>query len=569
MRKNNRKRSLIGAFLMLLILISGTFAFYQFNQGAFNPVRIEQRMMGRLHDDFEYQGPVQSSGAMDKDVFAENFTTDDLMVRVRFREFLELYTNQGEEGAITFGEDVDFNDHTTWPIALFDLVEIDDEYTFIRRPDTVTEEIGYLGFEYLVYDEDTSEMVPSPYMQIGWTLGNPADVQKIFMPTHNHVYRTGAAINPEFAGTFAPALADTPFGMTDLPALARFSSTTGAAGEAIAGNGEFLSDASVDVRDMLAIGVQTGPSVSDGTHAFWSLTPGVVDGVERSYYYAYLFIIDSSVNPHLVTLYTDDDGEPVQVRHEAQPTLVALDDSYWEGLHNGIMTIEAWNDQDQPRGNFWIMDADGSFFWNGYLYGTDTRIGHYNDAGIFVDGICADAGIPDQGEEFCLPTVATSLLLNGINIPDHPDLSYVIHVDAEWFIADTFTGLSPRPSDAIWYGFYNANHISITTPPPGDDNGDDDNGPALPAIEITAVQDGNEITVTVVNGGPEFEIEFFFNDDIVPEINAGGVGIEGPRDGMSGVAMTFAPNMFFDMLATQIEIRVTVGSTVEVFPWAP
>jgi len=450
MRKNNRRRSLVGAFLMLLILVSGTFAAFQFNQGAFNPVRLVETFVGRLHDDFQ---DIDGPGPIDKDIYAENFGALDLMVRVRFREFLQL------EDDIVGGDTVDISDHTTWPVARFD--GFDYEYTGEYTPGLDSDGEPMLdgdGEPVMVpvrrlvplrYEDSTSYEIGN---HIGWNLGNPAGADRVFMPTHNQVGVSGTAtVDPEFndGGDLQGPLGTTVFGWGDLTSMFRFSNTTGRAAEAIIGANGGLVGTAETIYDFFNNSVQTGSTESDGSHGFWSL------GDE---YEAYLFYVNAA---NMITLYRDANGDPVQVAHVAQNRLAVTvntdsgdvnDPNYIPGLVNGIISVDDWLAAGAPHNragfggsdcggdiledscNFWIMDTDGWFYWAGYLYGSNTRNLAYDDQNL--------------DEEYRLPTVATSLLLNGIVVPPHHDLSYVIHVDAQWFTMPQLAGLYTSGGDA-------------------------------------------------------------------------------------------------------------------------
>jgi len=324
---------LAGLLLIGVILISGTFAYQQFNQGAFNPAWADEVYLigGRVHDDFQDR---EGYGPYDKDIFAENFGDRDIFVRIQLREFLSI-NDVAIGGAV-------ISSTSTWP-----LYQAEPFNATIRRAGSLSYDIGEAGIE--------------------WTLGNAANVQKIFMPTHNH------ATHP------ATNLLSVPSPFDDINAY-RFSNTTGRGVEAIAG--PLNIGAQNSAEDIHANGVQTGPGISDGTHEFWSLTGA------NSFWDAYLIYVNEAGE---LTRSTD------YVRHYAQATL-APD-------YGGIMTLEQWR-VDRPEGNFWIMDTenDGSwFYWNGYL---------------------------PAGE-------ATSLLLNGIYIPDRREAwQYVIYMNADFFTRD-------------------------------------------------------------------------------------------------------------------------------------
>ena len=306
MKSTTKTRSMIaGSLLIAIILISGTFAFQQFNQGAFNPAwadedEIDEDVIygGRVHDDFEdREGP----GLYNKDIFAENFGERDIFVRIQLREFLSIDDVAIGGATIT--------NTSTWP-----LYQAEPFNATIRRASSLSYDIGAEGIE--------------------WTLGNAADVQKIFMPTHNHASRPATSVL---------SIPD-PF---NNPNAYRFSNTTGRGVEAIAGSFDINDQTSAESIHLS--GVQTGPGISDGTHNFWSL-----DGAGGpNFWEAYL-------------IYVDENGQLTRsadyVRHYAQATL--------EADYGGIMTLEQWLDGDRPSGNFWIMDTEndgGWFYWNGYL----------------------------------------------------------------------------------------------------------------------------------------------------------------------------------------------------------
>ena len=332
---------MIGSILIILILISGTFAFQQFEQGAFSPAWDAERILenvygGRVHNDFEDRfGP----GAYDKDIYAENFGETGLFVRIQLREFLSIDGDAIGNAVIS--------DPTTWPIY-----EAEEDDATLRRDATYTYDIGEEGIE--------------------WTLGNPAGVQKIFMPTHNHVTHPVAAV--DILGAVP-----SPFNVEN---AYRFSSTTGRGVEQIAGG--FLIGAQTSAEDIHDNGIQTGATVSDGTHDFWA--------------------VDDTYVSHLI--YINDDGQmtvEADVEHVARPTLTAD--------LGGVMTLTQWEDAGRPDGNFWIMDTEnpgGWFYWNGYL---------------------------PAGQ-------ATSLLLNGIYIPDRlEEWEYVVYLNADFFTLDSIYGL--------------------------------------------------------------------------------------------------------------------------------
>ncbi|CAD5896357.1 conserved exported hypothetical protein [Carnobacterium maltaromaticum] len=85
MVRNKKKSLVITAFLALLVLITGTFAWTSFSQRALNEVNggDDEPAGGRIHDDYN-----KASG--NKDIYAENYGEEDLLVRMKLSEYLEL-----------------------------------------------------------------------------------------------------------------------------------------------------------------------------------------------------------------------------------------------------------------------------------------------------------------------------------------------------------------------------------------------------------------------------------------------------------------------------------------------
>ena len=225
MLRNRRTVALVGLMLVVVILLTGTWAWQAFRQGAFNPAwDIEAPDYGgRVHDDYEV---VEGPGCRDKDIYAENFGNRDLFVRIQLREFLQI----GDEPA--FGG-ATITDPSTWPIFNSNA---DDVHA--RRAGTVAADIGDEGIE--------------------WTLGHGSGVDKWFLPTHNHATR------PVAPGEIQPNV-PVPF---NNPEAYRFSNTTGGAREQIAGG--FNINEQTSAEDIHNNGFITGPTISDGTSNFWS-----------------------------------------------------------------------------------------------------------------------------------------------------------------------------------------------------------------------------------------------------------------------------------------------------------
>ena len=81
--KTTKKRSIIvTVFLALLLLISGTFAWTALSQRALNEAGGSGEAGGRIHDDYS-----KKSG--NKDIYAENYGKEDLIVRIQLAEYFE------------------------------------------------------------------------------------------------------------------------------------------------------------------------------------------------------------------------------------------------------------------------------------------------------------------------------------------------------------------------------------------------------------------------------------------------------------------------------------------------
>jgi len=150
-------------------MVGTTFAFQQLNQTALNPDRVSAFPGGRIHDVFELRDAQDRSGERNKNVFAENYGTTPIGVRVQFQEFLMLHGVDGM-GIMNTDEDVqmNINEESTWSIARFDA-------DLNRLEGSTAATIGGYG--------------------IDWTLGHTptrrpvADETYYFMPTFNHVSR--------------------------------------------------------------------------------------------------------------------------------------------------------------------------------------------------------------------------------------------------------------------------------------------------------------------------------------------------------------------------------------------
>ena len=433
---------LFGLIVIIIVLISGTFAFQQLGQAGFNPDFVDVFPGGRLHDISQERGTsivngqtVNSDihGSRNKNIFAENFGDVPIGVRVQFREFLELHgtpiinlelpepansiisgggsgngndADNGNNEPAAPTNQMDLNNVSTWSVAQF---EAGENGEIVRRAGTTAAHIGGLG--------------------ISWELGDTQG--KYFMPTFNRVNR------PLQEVPFLPAvIANGDISYSDTifyhPFVYQFTDASGRSVDALAawfdisygngnggtitygnGNGNGNGNAVNEIRDIENYGVQTGYSGHNGSRNFWlnnpitDETPAV--GARTAYRY-------SVVGNELVR---------TMVTHYAQPTMTPEE--------GGVMLMSAWNTAGRPEGNFWIFDdynaADGWFYWNGFIPGM--RIERVVDAdGYYVEDLNGDYVY----EEIIY---ATSLLISSTALPVHSSLGYVIHVNADFFTANS------------------------------------------------------------------------------------------------------------------------------------
>ena len=174
--KQRRRRRNVGIVAMLLLLlIGGTFAWMSGTQRAINPWYFDVFNAGRIHDNFEpiwsTSGRGHMPGEHNKDVFAENFGTQSLFVRIRLFEFFA-------QDGIPLNPAWDIDDPMTWSLYLSAAND-----ARVRRSDAVnnnlSEEIGERGIE--------------------WTMGG----EKVFMPTFNHAVARPDMVHPSVPHLFA------------------------------------------------------------------------------------------------------------------------------------------------------------------------------------------------------------------------------------------------------------------------------------------------------------------------------------------------------------------------------
>ena len=384
-KAQSMRAGITALLLVILLLISGTFAWVSGTQRAFNPRwQLEGNHGGRIHDRFEME---RVTGLQDLSVFAENFGESDLFVRIRLREFLAF--DESPYGVGNAQRDLP----NTWPIYRSSNTNVHQ-----RRYGTDALYIGEHGIE--------------------WTLGQTSE--KAFMPTFNRAIHETNLFQPDVPALYAH------------PHAHRMSEATGDAVDwfsYLPGASRYVPEEGriTHVSDIDHDGTQTGPGLDtaqhrlldDGTRNNWSMG----DSLTSPYIYSY--ILDPTTATSDVDLRL---GSPRT--HYAQATLLpALDETTLAtGItvptnFPGVITLNQWHEWGQPSGDFWIhdnTDDEGWFYWNGFL----------------------------QAGENDLST-ATSLLLSAINIPEWGNAwEYVVMAEGEFFISASLDALSPTISDS-------------------------------------------------------------------------------------------------------------------------
>ena len=488
-KRQTRKRMMFtGTLLILMILVTGTFAFEQFNQGAFNPAWDFEisRHSARLHDNFEDRartgsGSATGPGHYNKDVFVEIFGYGDYFVRLQLREFLEIdgeiFGTVVDETTPTNNVVVDLNDPMTWPILQIAHTNHNPSTgTLDRYPNSVSDAIGEYVQLFLGHTEPEEHRSGPAY-------------EKIFMPTHNHVTRppmTNLAIDNWVTPSFFQH-----------PSAHRFSHTTGRGVDRLACHGNtsdvrcsfqniFEDDEVVNhASRIVELGLQTGPARHTGAHDFWMLHE---DAVAMNAY-CQLFYEDNDEFPegsvalctelaaniysrsqhtaNRIFLYEGRITQQAYVTMQAQATLRPMMNTVDAGAVmvpgtpvNGIMTLDQFEEFSlaycgeaefdegcRLEGNFWIADTrnpGGWFYWNGPLLGRESRIERLEEE-MEARGLeFGEDPIPADLAWLALPTSATSLLLDAFHIDEdllpagRADWQYIIHVGSEFFTPQMF-----------------------------------------------------------------------------------------------------------------------------------
>jgi len=367
-RKRKLRTGIIAALLMMLILLTGTYAWTQFNNVGFNAVEVGTNFGGRFHDNFVWENGSEGlgEGTHNKDLFAENFGENRVFVRVRLREFMTSGGVPVIEGTTIDNPLGTGVEGVEWPIYVSAL-----DNPHIRQIGSATEAFERSGIE--------------------WTLGHPEDVTKVFMPTFNHAEYNVESANID--GSVPPLFARVnAFEMIE------------ATGMAVDGH-TFDIASQTEARDILDNGNQTGPGLMG--HADSEITASIDEHGEHDYWNEG----DTLSSPRLIVdeygtlraINDPDTDEPFEhtARYTLSPENPARDDIILaRPVTNGVMTMQQWRQLVMPRGDFWVLDVDGWFYWASPL----------------------------------LSQQATSLLLNEITVEDIRDegIEYVINVEAQF-----------------------------------------------------------------------------------------------------------------------------------------
>lgn len=132
-KANNHKKFVASAIALITaatLLVGGTFAWQSISQYGVNIVTTAVNPGGRLHDDFD--------GSSDKNIYVENYGTQNIYARLKLSEYLEIGQNAGDtsfEGRSTYLQDgtieilagEDINDTDTYTTYYYDEDNLSDK----------------------------------------------------------------------------------------------------------------------------------------------------------------------------------------------------------------------------------------------------------------------------------------------------------------------------------------------------------------------------------------------------------------------------------------------------------
>ena len=146
-----KKRYIIPALLLVVLSATsaGTFTWTSISQRAVNETRFESLPGGRLHDDFEGLAHLENQrGRTNKDVFVENYSSENILTRVRLSEYMEVGAGAGQTAnnqAVPLSdaglENATLADHNSWAVVRPSGL-LSDGVTVSRLRDYVTLHLG-------------------------------------------------------------------------------------------------------------------------------------------------------------------------------------------------------------------------------------------------------------------------------------------------------------------------------------------------------------------------------------------------------------------------------------------
>ncbi|WP_251712604.1 hypothetical protein [Lactococcus ileimucosae] len=146
-----KKRYIIPILLLSVLSITsaGTFTWTSISQRAVNETRFEELPGGRLHDDFEGLNHLtRQQGRTNKDIYVENYSSENILARVRLSEYMEVGAGAGaaenNQATPLSGaglENATLADHNSWAVVRPGGY-LSDATTLSRLRDYVTLHLG-------------------------------------------------------------------------------------------------------------------------------------------------------------------------------------------------------------------------------------------------------------------------------------------------------------------------------------------------------------------------------------------------------------------------------------------
>lgn len=115
MKRKKQLSAILAVALVMVIALTGTYAWRSISQTALNEAASGSNPGGRLHDDFNGQN---------KDIYVENFGDADIFARIQLREYMETGEDAGvkkddpNRAAIPVLDGTSINDTSTWTLHM-------------------------------------------------------------------------------------------------------------------------------------------------------------------------------------------------------------------------------------------------------------------------------------------------------------------------------------------------------------------------------------------------------------------------------------------------------------------